>query len=73
MENVSSSVRRNLRVFVTTLTADGMHPVEDCENLKLPIQMQLSEKRKGFSEFIVPFPDSISNFKYFEKKDDCQS
>ena len=27
-----------LGVFVNTLTADGKYPVQDCENLKLPIQ-----------------------------------
>ena len=59
-----------LGVFVNTLTADGKYPVQGCENLQLPIQMQLSEKRKTFSEFFVPFLESTSNFKHFEKKDD---
>ena len=59
-----------LGVFVNTLTADGKYPVQGCENLQLPIQMQLSEKRKTFSEFFVPFLESTSNFKYFEKTDD---
>ena len=31
-----------LEVFVNTLTADDKHPVRDCENLQLPIHMQLS-------------------------------
>ena len=31
-----------LEVFVNTLTADYKYPVRDCENLHLPIQMQLS-------------------------------
>ena len=62
-----------LVVFVNRLTADGKYPVQDCENLQLPIQMQLSEKRKSFSEFFVPFLESTSNFKHFEKKDDCHS
>ena len=39
----------SLRVFVNTLTVDGKDPVQDCENLQLPIQMQLFEKRKTFS------------------------
>ena len=30
-----------LVVFVNTLIADGKYPVQDCENLQLPIQMQL--------------------------------
>ena len=39
----------SLGVFVNTLTVDGKYPVQDCENLQLPIQMQLFEKRKTFS------------------------
>ena len=57
-----------LGVFVNTLTADGKYPVQGCENLQLPIQMQLSGKPKTFSEFFVLFVESISKFKHFEKK-----
>ena len=35
--------------------------------------MQLSEKRKTFSEFSVTFLESTSEFKHFEKKDECHS
>ena len=45
-------------VFVNTLTADGKYPVQGCENLQLPIQMQLSGKQKYFSLFFVPFLES---------------
>ena len=38
-----------LRVFLSPLTADGKYPLQDCEKLLLPIQMQLSEKLKTFS------------------------
>ena len=62
-----------LVVFVNTLTVDAKYPVQDCENLLLPIQMYLSEKRKTVSQFLVPFLESTSNFKHFEKKYDCQS
>ena len=62
-----------LRVFVNTLTADGKYPVQECQNLQLPIEMQLSETRKSFSKFFVPFLESTSNFNHFEKKDDCHS
>ena len=62
-----------LVVFVIRLTPDGKYPVHDCENLQLPIQMQLARKRKSFSELFVPFPESTSNFKHFEKKDYCHS
>ena len=59
-----------LVVFVNRLTADGKYLVQECDILQLPIQMQLSEKRKSFSEFFVLFLESTSNFKDFEKKDD---
>ena len=62
-----------LGMFVNTLTADGKYPVQGCENLQLPIQMQLSEKRKTFSEFFVSFLESTWKFKHFEKKHDNHS
>ena len=60
-----------LVVFVNTLIADDKYPVKDCENLSLPIQMQLSKKRNAFPQFFLPFLESTSNFKRFEKKDNC--
>ena len=57
-----------LGLFVTTFNVDGKHPGSDCKNLQLPIQMELSEKRKAFSQLFVPFLESTSNFKHFEKK-----
>ena len=54
---------------VNTLTSDGKYPLEGCESLQLPIQMQLPRKRKTFSRFFIPFLDSTSNFEHFEKKD----
>ena len=36
-----------LGVFVNTLTDDDKYRVQDCENLLLPIQMQLSRKTKN--------------------------
>ena len=41
-------------VFLNTLAADGKYRGQYCENLQLPIQMQLSEKRKTFYQFFVP-------------------
>ena len=57
-----------LEMFLNTLSADGKYPIEDWENLPLPFQMQVSEKRKTSCQFFVPFMDSASNFKQFEKK-----
>ena len=62
-----------LGLFVNTLTADDKYRVQDCENLQPTIQMQLSKKRKKFSEFFLPFLESTLNFKHFETKDDCHS
>ena len=62
-----------LGVFVNTLTDDSVYPVQGFENLQRAIQMQLSEKQKTFSELFVPFLNSTSNFKHFEKKYDRQS
>ena len=42
-------------VFVDTLPADSKYPVEHYVDLRLPIQMQLSEKRKPFSQFFIWF------------------
>ena len=57
-------------MFRNTLTANDNYPVQDCGNLLSPIQMVLSLKPKLFSDFFVPFLESTSNFKHFEKKDD---
>ena len=51
-----------LLVFVNTLTADGKYSVQDSKNLQLRIRMQLSEKRKSFSRFFVPFLQSTWKF-----------
>ena len=57
-----------LGVFLNTLTDHGKYPVEDWENLQFPMQIQLSEKWKTFSQLFIPFLGSTSNFKCFEKK-----
>ena len=61
-------LREIVGVFVITLTADEKYPVQDAENLSIPIQMQLSEKPKSFSQFFVPLLEYQSNFNEFEKK-----
>ena len=59
--------------FVNTYIAVGKYLVQYCHNLQLPIQMQLSEKRKTLSQYFVPFLEFTSNFKNFERKDDRHS
>ena len=44
-----------LGFFLTTMTADYKYLVQDCENLPLPIQMQVSEKQKLFLNFLFHF------------------
>ena len=66
-------LREILRVFLNTLTGDAKYSVEVWENLPLPFQVELSEKRKTFSQFFVPFLESTSNFKCFQRKYDRHS
>ena len=73
MENVSVVSGEMLGLSVNTLTSDGKYPVQGCENLQLPIQMQRSEKPKSFSELFVPFLDSVATFEHFEKTHDRHS
>ena len=47
-----------LGVFVNVLTADTKYPVQDCDKLRLPIQMQLCQKPENFSQFSFPFLQS---------------
>ena len=60
-------------VFLKTLRSDGKYPVLGSGNLQLRIEIQLSGKKKKLSDFFVPFLESTSNFKHFEKKDDRHS
>ena len=57
-------------MFRNTFTANDNYPAQDCENLSSPIQMLIFLKPKTLSDFLVPFLESTSNFKHFEKKDD---
>ena len=43
------------QLLVNTLTADEMYPVLNRDNLTIPIQMQLSQKQKSFSQFFDTF------------------
>ena len=59
-----------LGLLVNTLAADEKYPVLSRDNLTIPIQMQLSQKQKTFSEFFAAFLKFRVNFEYFEKTDD---
>ena len=44
-----------LGLFVNTLATDEKYPILHRDNLTIPIQMQLSQKQKTFSEFLLHF------------------
>ena len=73
MENSPLVLGEIFGVFVDILAIDCKYPVQYIQNLRLPIQMQLFEKRKTFSQFLVPILESTSYFKRFEKKCDRHS
>ena len=52
------SVRLRTKWFWVRVQLQSLHPVQDCENFQLPIKMQLSQKRKSFSQFCVQFRKS---------------
>ena len=62
---------------VHTLAADEKYPVPNRDNLKIPTQMQLSEKQKTFWQCLALFLKCELNFELFEAKDypqlDCIS
>ena len=57
-----------LGLLVNTLAADEKYPVLNRDNLTIPIQMQLSEKQKCFSQFFAAFFKFTLNFQHLEKK-----
>ena len=60
-------------MFVNTLRVNDKDYLLNRDNLTQPIQIQLSQKQKNFSEFFFAFLKSILNFKHFSKKDDPHS
>ena len=56
------------RPFVNTFTARDKYSALNRQYLQHPIDMQLSQKQKRFSQFLSPFLKSRSNFEYMEKK-----
>ena len=55
-------------MFFNTLTVYDKHYLLNRDMLTEPIQVQLSEKQKKFSEFCFAFSKSILNFKHLPKK-----
>ena len=61
------------RQILNALTANDKHYLFNRDYLTQPIQVQLSQKQKNFSEFSLAFLKAISNFKHLPKKDDRHS
>ena len=61
------------RLFPNTLSADGKYSLLNRDSLTQPIQNELSQKPKTFSEYFYAFFKSSLNFEYFKKKDDSHS
>ena len=57
-----------LRIFVNILTTDDKYSLLNTDNLRHPIQMQLSPKEKTFSDFFSAVLKCKLNFQHFQKK-----
>ena len=66
-------MQKILRLFLNTLTVDEKHYLLNRDNLTQPIQIQLYQKQKSFSDFLFAFLKSMSNFQHLPKKDDPRS
>ena len=55
-------------LLVNTLATDEKYPVLNRDNLMIAIQIQLSQKQKGFYLFFGAFSKSSWNFKRLEKR-----
>ena len=66
--NVSLGDIWNLGLFANTLTGNDDYSLSNRESLTQPIQMELSKKQKGFSQFFASFLKVIANLKHSKKK-----
>ena len=57
-------------MFVNILTTDDNYSLLNRNNLRQPIQMQLSQKHATFSQFISAFFKSRLNEEHFQRKED---
>ena len=60
-------------LLLNTLAADKRYPVLNRDNLTTPIQMQLSQKQKNFSQLFAAFLKPRLNFDHFQTKYDPRS
>ena len=66
-------IQKLLTLFVHRLTVDEKQYLLNRDNLTQPVQMQLSQKEKTFSEFLFPYLKSTLNFKHLPKKNNPHS
>ena len=64
---------KTLSLCVNTLTPDNKYSHVNRENLRQPIEMQLSQKNKAVSQIFFALSKSKLNFDDFQKKDDHHS
>ena len=62
-----------LKVFFNALTVHNKHYLLNRDKLTQPIQQELSQKQKDFTQFFFAFLNSLLNFKHLPKKDDPHS
>ena len=58
-------------LFLNTLTADDKYSLLDRDKLFQYLQMQLFQKQKTFSQFLLTFCQFRLNFENFQKRDDA--
>ena len=66
-------IQKILGVFFNTLTVDDKHYLLNRDKLTPPIQVQLCQKLKAFSEFFFAFLKSVLNFKRLPTREDPHS
>ena len=62
-----------LRLFLNTLSTIDKYSLFSRDNLTQPIQMQLSQKQKAFSQQFSTYFKSNLDFDHFQKKGDAHS
>ena len=67
-KKVSLSDIQPLRTIVNTLTPSQKYSLLNTDNLRQPIEMQLSLKLKSFSQFFSAFSKCRLNFEHFQTK-----
>ena len=62
-----------LTPFVNTLNVDDKYSLRNMLNFRKQLEVQLSQKKKNFSEIFPSFLKYASNLEHFEKKDEYPS